>query len=569
MRFWLALTLFVGGLVSGSVGLVNQIENTPIDRIVTSAQLEQQTTYVYIPASLLSSYDAPVSLEVRGEDVFVGVGRDVDILGWLGESPFVELRLIVNKQSETASLVELVRSGAGELFDPHGSDTWREEYSDVGVVRLEPVQDGETGLLVAASGVDLAPRSISLAWDLPPASAPIAPITFIGVGLMSLGTLLGALAAYDNWRRQRARRRGTGSGRPKRRPPRRVISQAGPDTRKGRRAARPTAFVASALIATSLTGCVTDYENPLLSPSPLPSPEQLTAAVTSEQATRILAETVEVVSAADENLDRESLELRVAGPALETRRYAYNLARRFEQEDRRPQPILDQPIQLFLPPATDAWPRSMMVVTGDESPQLLVLRQNSARDSFKLYQYFNLLPGSNFPEVAAESVGASVLKQDSKFLLVSPNVLADAVGDILNNGAASTWIELIDPNNQYLQDVAGVQAALVETLSNANLDFGHELSDFPMTLLSTADGGALVGLYMYDTYTIIPREPGDAVAISGDEAVLLGSAGSATGIETRYAAMLLFHVPASGSQSQITLLGATQQLLTAESIGAQ
>jgi hypothetical protein len=70
-----------------------------------------------------------------------------------------------------------------------------------------------------------------------------------------------------------------------------------------------------------------------------------------------------------------------------------------------------------------------------------------------------------------------------------------------------------------------------------------------------------------DTYTIIPKRPGDAVAISGDEAILLGSGGSATGIEARYGAMLIFHVPAAGSENRVSLLGATQQLLTAIALG--
>jgi hypothetical protein len=82
--------------------------------------------------------------------------------------------------------------------------------------------------------------------------------------------------------------------------------------------------------------------------------------------------------------------------------------------------------------------------------------------------------------------------------------------------------------------------------------------------LSTVDGGALVGIYMVDTYRIIPKSRGDAVAISGDEAILLGSGGSASGIETRYGAMLLFYVPAAGSDERISLLAATQQLLTVE-----
>lgn len=568
MRFWLAITLFVGGLVAGSVGVVNQIENTPIDQISVSERLEVQTTYVYVPASLLSSYSAPVTMEVRGLKIFVASARDVDILGWLGDSPYVELRLNVNQAAETAGLIELERSGAAELADPANSDTWREQFRGSGVLEITPVQDGETGLLIAASGIDLAPRQISLTWDLPPGLSPIAPITYVGVGLMVLGSLLGLWTAFDQWRRQRARRAG-GPKSPKRRPPRRVVSQAGSDTRRGRRAAQRATLMVPVLLTVSLTGCVAEYQNPILSPSSLPAPELITVAVTKDQAERILSDLVSILDNADQELDRESLELRVSGPALETRRFAYNLASRFEAEDRRPAPILAEPIQLFLPPATDTWPRNLVLVTGEQAPQLLVLRQETARDSFKLYQYFSLLPGIEFPEVAAELVGANQLREDSRFLKVSPEILAEATGDLLNNGANSSWSDLINPENQYIQDLAGVQRALVESLDNANLSFEHAMSEYPLTLVSTADGGALAGIHMIDTYTIIPREPGDAVAISGDEAVLLGSAGSATGIETRYGAMLLFYIPPAGSEQQLRLLGATQQLLTAESIGAQ
>ena len=148
-----------------------------------------------------------------------------------------------------------------------------------------------------------------------------------------------------------------------------------------------------------------------------------------------------------------------------------------------------------------------------------------------------------------------------------PTDLANAVGSLLNEGPDSTWSILMDGENQYINDVSSVQRTLAETLSNANVTFGHKLSNDGMVLLTSGEGGALVGMYMIDTYTIIPKEPGDAVAISGQEAILLGAGGSATGIETRYGAMLLFHMPAAGSESRVRLLGATQQLLTAVSLG--
>jgi hypothetical protein len=275
----------------------------------------------------------------------------------------------------------------------------------------------------------------------------------------------------------------------------------------------------------------------------------------------------EVIQTSDETLNRESLEARVSGPALQVRRFDYNLVRRFTETERLPQPIQTSPIQLFLPPATDTWPRSMVFVTGQENLQLLVLRQESAREPFNLYLYANLLPGIDFPEVASELAGASQLKPDNKFLKLSPDVLVEAVGDLLNQGADSTWSLILDPDNDYIQDVSQVQRGLAETLTNANLSLGHALANDDPVLITTVDGGALVAIYMIDTYTAIPKQPGDAVAISGDEAILLGSGGSATGIETRYGAMLIFHVPAAGSESRVTLLGATQQLLTAIALG--
>jgi hypothetical protein len=288
--------------------------------------------------------------------------------------------------------------------------------------------------------------------------------------------------------------------------------------------------------------------------------------VSVAQGERILREILGVVSQSDETLNRETLETRLSGPALEVRRFEYNLVRRYTDAERDPQPLQDQPIQLFLPPATDTWPRNMLFVTGQENLQLFVLQQLSPRDKYTLFFYANLLPGSDFPEVASELVGANQLKPDNKFLKVSPDVLAVAVGDLLNLGNESSWSLVLDPNNDYIKDVSSVQQGLVETLTNANLTFDHQLSDQEPVLLSTVDGGALVAIYMVDTYRIIPKSRGDAVAISGDEAILLGSGGSASGIETRYGAMLLFYVPAAGSDQRITLLGATQQLLTAAAV---
>ena len=562
MRIWIALVLFVGGLVAGSIGVVNQLENQPLDRIIATGTLVEPTTYVFIPSKVLSSYPAPVSVESLGPKVFLASGRDVDIEAWLADSPYVEIGLQIDQDAKRAQLIEKPRAGSGVLADPTGSDLWRSEITGESNAQLSAPLDGETGILLASNGIEEAPRALSVVWDLPDEPGPIAPITFIGIALLLAGSALALWDAKDYWKKRR--RKVVGPRPPRRRSPRRAVSQAGESPRRGRRA--KLAMVGATVSLGLLSGCVPDYQSPIVSPSPLPAPETLTPAVSVEQGERILREVLAVVEESDQTLNRETLETRLSGPALEVRRFEYNLVRRYTDAERDPQPLQSSPIQLFLPPATDTWPRNMLFVTGQENLQLFILQQQAPRDKYTLFFYSNLLPGSDFPEVASELVGANQLKPDNKFLKVSPDVLAVAVGDLLNLGGESSWSLVLDPDNDYIKDVSSVQQGLVDTLTNANLSFDHQLSDQEPVLLSTVDGGALVAIYMVDTYRIIPKSRGDAVAISGDEAILLGSGGSASGIETRYGAMLLFYVPAAGSDQRITLLGATQQLLTAAAV---
>ena len=560
MRFWLALTVFTTGLVLSAVGIVNQLENRPLDAIVAAAELEVPTTYVLIPNDVLTAYEGETTLIARGDNqVFVGLGRESDLVAWLGDTPYVELALRVRVTEEKATLIEIDRAGGGQLSDPVGSDIFQGSEIFTRTAELKLEREPEVAALVASTGLEMAPRRLQLTWNLEDVAAPVAPVTLIGLGLIALGGILGLWAAIDYGSKFRSKRT--------RSKPKKSRSRSRKST-SGRRTSRVPMVMAMVGLL-SLSGCVAEYENPTLVPKPLPAVDTLTAVMDRAQLERILADIELVVSQADENLDRESIEARVDGPALQIRRFAYNLARRSEEGANIPTEIKTSPVQLFLPSATDTWPRSVMVVTGEEELQMLVLRQESAREQYKLYHYIDLLPGAAFPEVAAETVGANAIREDNRFLFASPLVIPDLVGELLNDGPSAPASLLLDPDNDYIRDVSSVQRGLAETLSNANLNFAHALGDFSLVMLATADGGALVSMLMVDTYTIIPNEPGDAVAISGNEALLLGSSGSATGIETRYGSMLLFHIPSGGAEARITLLGATQQLMTAVALGAQ
>jgi hypothetical protein len=208
-----------------------------------------------------------------------------------------------------------------------------------------------------------------------------------------------------------------------------------------------------------------------------------------------------------------------------------------------------------------------MVVTGagDELPQTLVIQQLSPREPYKLLYNMALLPGVEFPDVAAASQGAIPVEVDSLFLKVSPISLAPTYGDLIDNGPSSQFFSLFDlSTDKFYEQIAQTQKDQAENLDEATTVFSHELGDANVVSLSTSDSGAIVALMMVDNWEITPNSRNSAVTVSGDELLLLGVEGSRSGVNTRYGNMLLFYVPLESSDQKIRLLGATQSLLSIE-----
>jgi hypothetical protein len=208
----------------------------------------------------------------------------------------------------------------------------------------------------------------------------------------------------------------------------------------------------------------------------------------------------------------------------------------------------------------------MIVTEGDgagELPQMLVMQQQTPRESYKLWYNIPLLPGSEVPEVPAPEVGSIPVEKDSLFLRISPNQLPDAFGDVIDNGIASEFYDLFNlEEDEYYKQISVSQQEQIEKLRRAEITFSHALGDENVISLSTSDSGALVAVMMTDNYLIRPTRDNAAVTVSGNEKLLLGAEGSARGVRTQYAGMLLFYVPASTAKGKITLLGATQSLLS-------
>jgi hypothetical protein len=566
MRFLLAALLFILAISLLLLGLAQRTIWAPPENFSVNLSVSGNQPYLVIPAEELALMPGdPVVGGIGEGKVFVAFGKQADVLAWVGQANHSEA---VTSDDGTAIGVRDV-AGTGDLANPSGSDLWIGESLGEGFAELAVSSGENNAVLIASDGFEPAPSRVRIAWPIE--SSTVVSDVFLGVGfgLLMAAILLNLLAL-----RKMLINRG----------PRRKLPKApqGPKYRpkktnfdvpkRGRRAARSKIAMVPVGIALTfaLAGCSV-APAPVVSPTPSETStesavETIPPVVNITQVRKILRELQQVVAEADQSGDSSLLEARVAGPALLFRQAHYLLMTKSPEIQPLP-PISGSAISITLPASTNSWPRSFMIVTeGDgsgELPQMLVMQQASPRESYKLWYNIPLLPGSVVPEVAAPEVGSIPVATDSLFLKISPNQLPTAFGDVIDNGEFSQFYNLFDlTEDEYYNQISTSQKEQIEKLRRAEISFTHELGDQNVISLSTSDSGALVAVMMTDNYLIRPTRENAAVTVSGNEKLLLGAEGSAKGVRTQYAGMLLFYVPAATSQGKITLLGATQSLLS-------
>ena len=566
MRFLLAALLFILAISLLLLGLAQRTIWAPPDNFSVNLSFSGNQPYLVIPAEELALMPGdPVVGGIGEGDVFVAYGQEADVLAWIGQASFSEA---LTSDDGTALGVRDV-AGTADLANPSGSDLWITESKGEGFAELAVPAGENNAVLIASDGFEPAPTRVRVAWPIESSTA--VSDVFLGVGFSFLvaAIVLNLLALRKMLINRGPRRKLPKAPQgPKYRP--RKVSLDIP--KRGRRAARSKIALVPIGVALTfaLTGCSVATA-PVVSPTPSESPTESVAAaippvVNVSQVRKILRELQEVVSAADESGDSTLLETRMAGPALIFRQAHYLLMTKSPEIEPLP-PISGSAISITLPASTTGWPRSFMIVTDSdgagELPQMLVMQQASPRESYKLWYNIPLLPGSEIPEVAAPEVGAIPVATDSLFLRISPNQLPTAFGDVIDNGSASQFYGLFDlTEDEYYKQISTSQKEQIEKLRRAEITFSHALGDANVISLSTSDSGALVAVMMTDNYLIRPTRDNAAVTVSGNEQLLLGAEGSAQGVRTQYGGMLLFYVPASTAEGKITLLGATQSLLS-------
>lgn len=566
MRLIISVALYLLALTLLLVGIAERTVWAPKDSKEISVSIDGPQPLLVVPHEILKLNPGQPIIKVNGPGrVFVATGRESDISAWVGGS--AQSLVTYNKKTKKLGSSEIF--GLAASANPNGSDLWRTERAANSEVLVKVETSEENALIIASDGLAAAPNEVTIKWhrdyDLTPSNI------LINSGFVLLFiTLIYNFLVFRNLRNTRRPRRKLPRAPhgPRSRPKRRSSSLPP----RGRRSARRTFAVipASMLMISMVTGCTTSSQS--VTPTPTTTKTNIAEqppALQIGQIRRIVTAVSRIAKAADQANAATQLLPRFAGPALEMRDAAYGLLKKTKKAPAL-EPIYASPLTLSLPAATSDWPRILMVATGnkkDTAPQMLVLRQDEPRKQYQVVYVATLASGVKLPEVPAVTEGAVPVTPDSAYLTLAPNDLPSAYGSLIDNGSSSTFFGSFElAGDKFYQTLSVEQKKQVDTLKKAKLTYQHVMGDAIPIGLATADGGALVAVYMKDITTIKPTKRNSGITVNELQQVALGAKGSLKGVVTTYGDMLLFYVPSVGQDAKVRLLGWQTGLLKVKSL---
>ncbi|GAA5030013.1 glycosyl transferase [Microbacterium fluvii] len=605
MRFVWAVAAFVLAALLIGAGIAQRTVFQGDTETTAAVAVEEGTPFVLIDGAALNAVPGAQTLRAQGEGtIFAAYGRTADVQAWLADSDYTAVTagadgtlasaLVTAPAPESTdaageeSAAPTDEAAQAQGRDPVGSDLWLDEFQQDDVL-IAPLQlPTDMSLLIATDGTAAAPTDITITWPIANPTPWAGPLIVLGGILMALGVFLYILGIRHVRRSRGPRRKGLPV--PVTEPIDLSVEQADKGvisaTRRGRAITggkRPFALVPIALVsALALSGCSADAwpqfgSTPTATPTTTLVPEgQQAPAVTQAQASRILQEVSETIAAADEAMDASQLAERAGGAVLAVRKTNYTLRDEIDDYD-APAAIPTKPVEILLPQAYDAWPRTFMAVVNDaeaKTANIMMLTQDDPWSNYKLVYSANLEAATEMPALAPEYVGASAVPPDSSFLLLAPQDVAGAYADILTKGEKSEYYGLFDADtDMFRQSVAEDRAQRLEDFEKTGEDTG-KLSfssaagpESPVSL-ATLESGAIVAVTTHETDIAKPTDSAAVIKLPKNPTVatLAGKTQSATGFTTTFSDQLFFYVPGQGSNEKIQLLGYSSDILGAKVI---
>ena len=584
MRFVFAIVTFVLAFLLIGYGIAQRTIFAGPNHVTASVSLTSKAPVTVIDGKILNSNTGHQTLEISGaKKIFVAYGRTADVQAWVGTAQYNKIGYYTAKTALTDKVVRGKQSG---VPDPRGSDLWLDERSGVNTLSFTVNVPKGISVIIASDGKSAAPSEVAIRWPLDNRTPWSGPLVIAGVALLLVGLGLYLWALYHLRKARGPRRKSPKMPKlPKQRgyKPRRTKP---PEITSGRRSARKRRMIAvvPVLLAGSLalSGCSSNawpsfFGGAAATPAatatatPDDTSNQQAPAVTVPQLKQIIARVSAVAAKSDKTLDAALLATRFDGPALQLRTANYDI-RKKDSTVAAMTAIPQGDVEVVLPQQSNVWPRTVFTVLVNPkdktvSPVALMLEQETPRDNYKVSYAMGLEAKVVLPKVASAAIGAPRLLQDNKLLMLPPEKIGAAYGDLLLKGPDSAFAKYFDTSNDRFaknEGFAAKQARKAAMPDKSTVDYSNEQGVGESIALGTNNSGAIVAVSINQIETVTPTEAGASLNSSGLIKTLSGVTTTLKGLVTSYGDQLLFYVPKAGSSQKIVLLGDTDGIIAAK-----
>jgi hypothetical protein len=202
-RFIAAIVVFAVALVFLGTGIAFKVFSGPrsVSEVVT---LPGSAQYAVVDSSVLSVRPGVQNVVLSGGKTnVVGYGRTIDVLSWIGESPYLNVTRGSTGRISPRLITPEVTEGAvaPTILNPAGSDMWLEQSSGDAAATLSMNLPPDMSVILSSDGVEPVSPNVAFVW-------PLAPPTFLwmlddqllflggGITLVGIALYLWAISHY-------------------------------------------------------------------------------------------------------------------------------------------------------------------------------------------------------------------------------------------------------------------------------------------------------------------------------------------------------------------------------------
>ncbi|RSX51062.1 hypothetical protein D2E25_1910 [Bifidobacterium goeldii] len=331
--------------------------------------------------------------------------------------------------------------------------------------------------------------------------------------------------------------------------------------RMNNRVTRLIAAVLACGLTVALAGCegqVPQAVAPTTKDSEIPN-------VTVAQEKKIRKTVLDLLDQASAAKSADGIGSRLSGPELAVRTSQLNIAHATGGEIDGHATIPDKVAQVIIP-TDNEWPRVIFSITtttdDQQSKRLLVFRQDSARQNYKLWGLTRLFEGVSLPKFAVAHLGSEMGDVNDSNLVMTPKQAVERYADVLQNGSQSKYASsfaddqlrqtLATQSQNVQQGVAGNNGSQQQTFAPV---------DGQIAVMRSSDGGDLVVAQIDSEWIRSAGDGRESLPASNDEKALFGNATATSTIKATYVNVVAIYVPLKDSGEQAAAVAAERQVI--------